>query len=164
MRALVLWIGLDPMPQWRLDCVASIKRFHPDIELDVVHDRRVSDRPQIESDMERFRYCSEGENRLWIDSDIELLAPLPLGDNPALAYETFPHHSICWSGRMPVIFSNPLNLGEIFIRFRIAKQMGDSCDYIYPRGLYRHWATGANGERVPRLVMGYKQSDFEDVK
>ena len=151
MRTLVLWIGLNPMPQWRSDCVDTLKHFHPELKIDFVWEQRDSKTPEYDSDYARVKYCAEGKNRLWVDSDIEILAPLPLGEEPMMADETGTHHSICWSGSNPQLFARGYSLTRLCNR--IPKT-------VKPDGIYRHWQTGPNGERVPRTNLGYKSEDF----
>lgn len=150
MRALVLWIGLNPVPQWRMDCVDTLKHFHPELEIDFVWEKKDMARPDIESDTIRKMYCGEAPYRLWVDSDIELLSPLPLCEDPFLADESGPHLSIVWSGNNP----------ELIRKRSWTKTYSCIKKTIKPNGLYRHWQTGQNGERVPRTNLGYKPEDF----
>jgi len=157
MRVLFYWVGTDPMPEWRARHIEVFRSFHPEFTIDIVHDKRYVTRPTDIADAVRFRYCGEQAYSLWIDSDIELLARLPLDDLPALAYETFPHHSICWSGAIPEMFAGGRSVTKTLDGFR---QRPERVKMIPPKGLYRHWATGLNWERIPRSVWGYKESDF----
>jgi len=149
---LVWWIGPEPMPEWRRANVDTFVRLHPGC---ILHDEYVPmaiDHPEwqnryVASDMRRRDWCKGGARRLWIDSDVEALIPFPLGDNPALAFEGFPHWSICWSGERPDIFDVSLitKLGPLFWR---GAQLG-KCDLISPDH-FKHWATDDNGQPKER--------------
>ena len=153
MRALILWVGLERMPQWRMDCVESLTHFHPNLDIDFTWIEKHMERPTDYAGYARWMYCKSNKYRLWVDSDIELLAPLPLTEEPFFAFEGGgPHHSILWSGNNPEYFDMP----NLFWG-RIAKKVTKT---VKPKGLYRHWQTGPNGERVPRTNYGYKPEDF----
>ena len=150
-RALVFWMGIDPMPKWRMDCVDTLKHFHPELDIDFVWKKISIDRPDFYSDCVRKEYCCSNKYRLWVDSDIEILSPLPLGDEPFLANENGAHLSIVWSGSNPSMIKQKRSWTKTYATIKKT---------IKPNGIYRHWQTGPNGERVPRTDLGYKSEDF----
>jgi len=113
--------------------------------------------PTKKSESLRMNFVSGWTNRLWIDSDIEVLERLPLGDRPAIANEGGPHGSILWSGNNPNVF---LGYDCIYGFARDCMRHGVDIDYWSPNGIFRHWATDRDGNKVPRNNLGYKPKDF----
>ena len=151
MRALFLWIGLNPMPEWRRDSIDIFAKLHPEFAIDDIWEKRESKTAIAESNWRRMQYCGEAKNRFWMDSDIELLAPLPFDEHPAFAWEGRPHFSMVWSGSRP----------DLFRRYSVSRLYNRRINNFFkPSGLYRHWQTGLNGEKLPRNSLGYKPEDF----
>jgi hypothetical protein len=149
-EALFYWVGERKQPKWRRDNIARFRRLHP--EFTVVDETVMEpcESPQGFTDKLRVEFCAGGPYRLWMDSDIELHTRLPLGDLPALGYEQFPHHTICWSGARPEFFAG--SLSEVFKRFKRAIYSG-SAMYIKEAGIYTHWRMDLRGKKVNRNTL-----------
>jgi len=156
LTAFFYWVGGN-IPQWRVDNIDTFKRFHPefDVKVEIVEGYCFS--PILESERARFAFCRGGKNRLWIDSDIELLARLPIGERPAVAWEAIPHHSLLWSGEGD--FFKRVTDGPSFFQEVNRALYHKQVDTIHPSGICRHWA-GGSGDRKPRTNFGYKPEDF----
>lgn len=146
------------MPQWRQECIDTIVKHHPDCKMIYDVEYGDYDNPQQMSDEARLEFCSGGANRLYVDTDIELLAPLPLTNRPAIAYESFPHWSICWSGENPGVFASWR--GQVISQMFTNLHRNGGVELLRPENIYRHWGSDRQGGKKERLCMGYKKKDF----
>lgn len=150
-KILVYWAGIASAPAWREALTRKLLSYYPGatvVREDIVLDADDTRCPYQLSDARRVRFCAEGLWRLYVDSDIEINAPLPLDDRPAMALETVPHWSICWSGAHPEMFAGTENVCEVSRRFR--RHLADGSVNLIRQEHFAHWAECIDGMLYPR--------------